>query len=203
MALRNSPNKNLKGFTSNDFVLGQPIRLPGEFFDENIDTDILCDPDSIVTKFGHYVTSLRFMPSRKNKRKSYLEKALFLPETTHVYVRNNSHRHPLQPTYQGPFKVISKNPKFFELGLRRDINKVSIDRLKSATLSFKNLNSHIESADNNFYSLAFSSPKERTPNDLCAGDPDVFNKSAVSPIVTSKDRATQRPLKFRDYYVNF
>ena len=204
MALRNSPKEDLKGFTPNDFVLGQPIRLPGEFFDENTDTDIPCDPDSIVTKFGHYVTSLRFMPPRKNKRKSYLEKALFLPETTHVYVRNDSHRHPLQPTYQGPYKIISKNPKYFELDLRRGIDKVSIDRLKSATLSFKNLNLHIDSADDNFYSLASSSPKEKTPNDLCAGDPDdIFNESAVPPIVTSKGRITQRPLKFRDYYVDF
>ena len=45
MALRNSPKEDLKGFTPNDFVLGQPIRLPGEFFDENTDTDIPCDPD--------------------------------------------------------------------------------------------------------------------------------------------------------------
>ena len=95
-------------------------------------------------------------------------------------MRNDSHRHPLQPTYQGPFKVISKNPKFFELDLRRGVDKVSIDRLKSATLSFKNSNSHIESIDDNFYFFASSSPKEGTPNNLCAGDPDdVCNESVV------------------------
>ena len=65
MALRNSPKEDLKGFTPSDFVLDQPIRLPGEFFDENTDTDIPCDPDSIVTKFGQYFTSLPFMPPRK------------------------------------------------------------------------------------------------------------------------------------------
>ena len=162
-------------------MLAQPIRLPGKFLDENTDTDIPGNPDSI-TKFGHYVASLRFMPLRENKRKSYLEKPFFLPETTHVYVRNDIPRHLLQPTYQGPFKVISKNPKYFELDLRLGIDKVSIKKLKSATLSFITLNSHIESADDHFYFPASSSPKEGTPNNLCAGDPDdVFNESAVPP----------------------
>ena len=77
------------------------------------------------------------MPPQKNKRKSYLEKALFLPETTYVYVRNDSHRHPLQPTYQGPFKVIIKKPKYFELDLRRGIDKISIDYLKVQHLVLK------------------------------------------------------------------
>ena len=77
------------------------------------------------------------MPPRKNKRKSYLEKAFFLPETTYVYVRNNSHRHPLQLIYQGPFKVINKNPKYFKLDLRRGIDKISIDYLKVQHLVLK------------------------------------------------------------------
>ena len=75
MALRNSPKEDLKGFTPNDFVLGQPIRRPGKFFDGNTDTGISGDPNSIVRKFGHYVTSLRFMPPRKNK--SHIWKKLF------------------------------------------------------------------------------------------------------------------------------
>ena len=78
MALRNSPKENVEGFSSNDFLLGQPIRISGDFFDKSFDTDIPNNPDSIVTKFGHYVKSLRFMPPRENKRKSYLEKSSIL-----------------------------------------------------------------------------------------------------------------------------
>ena len=77
MALRNSPKENVEGFSYNDLVLGQPIRIPGDFFDKSSDTDIPDNCDLIVTKFVRYVNSLRFMSPRENKRNSYLEKSYF------------------------------------------------------------------------------------------------------------------------------
>ena len=76
MALWNSPKKDLKGFYPNDFVLGQPIKLPGEFFNGSSDTDIPRDLDSITTKFGHYVISLCIKPPRKIKE-NHIWKKLF------------------------------------------------------------------------------------------------------------------------------
>ena len=174
------------------------MRLPGEFFDEISDTDIPDDPDLILTKFGHYVTFLHFMSQRKIKKSYIWKKTLFSSEITNV--RNDGHRCSVQPTDQGPFKVISKNQKYFELDSRRGTDKISIGRLKSGVLSFKNLNSCIESANDHFYSLASSSPKEGTSNNSCAGDSDdIFNESAVPPIVTTRGRTTRRLLKLRDY----
>ena len=114
--------------------------------------------------------------------------------------------------YQGLFEVITKTRNTLNstyaaarvFGIPgHGTDKVSIDRLKGAALSFKNLNSCIEPADDHFYSLAPSSPKEVTSNNSCAGDSDdIFNENAVPPKVKTRGRISRRPLKLRGYYVN-
>ena len=94
MALRNSPKDDLAGFSPNDMTLGHPIRLPGEFFDDSNGFEDT-DTNLFVSRFGRYVSSLCFMPPRRVNRKSHLDKALFAPETTHVYIRRDAHRTPL------------------------------------------------------------------------------------------------------------
>ena len=57
--------------------------------------------------FEHYVASLRFMPHGQVGKASYLDKNLFSPATTHVYVRvESSSPPPLQPEYQGPTQCL-------------------------------------------------------------------------------------------------
>ena len=77
-----------------------------------------------------------------------MDKSLFALETTRVYIRRDAHRTPLQPVYEGPFKVLKKFAKYFVVDLRRHVDNVSIDRLKSAALSFQNLNSSHPVAEN-------------------------------------------------------
>ena len=50
--------------------------------------------------------------------------------------------------YEGPFKVLKKFTNNFVVDLRRHVDNVSIDRLKSAALSFQNLNSSHPVAEN-------------------------------------------------------
>ena len=68
----------------------------------------------------------------KADRTSYLDKTLFSPATTYVYVRVDSHCSPMKPVYQGPYKVLTKFSKYFKLDTRHGINNVSIDRIKTA-----------------------------------------------------------------------
>uniref|UniRef100_A0A5S6QRB3 Uncharacterized protein n=1 Tax=Trichuris muris TaxID=70415 RepID=A0A5S6QRB3_TRIMR len=57
-----------------------------------------------------------------------------LRAATHVFVRIDSHRQPLQPPYKGPYRVLERGPKSFVLDLDGAIDSVSADRLKPAFL---------------------------------------------------------------------
>ncbi|KAL7725613.1 hypothetical protein ACLKA6_008025 [Drosophila palustris] len=55
-----------------------------------------------------------------------------LSQATHVFVRVDRVRAPLEPPYEGPFQVLDKQSKYFKVRLpTRDVN-ISIDRLKAA-----------------------------------------------------------------------
>ena len=66
-----------------------------------------------------------------------------LTDCTHVFVRNDAKKPPLQPTYNGPFKVVDCKPRHL-LSLVTMVEQiVSIDRLKPA-YSMASLDTHIE-----------------------------------------------------------
>ena len=96
-------------------------------------------------------------PPRQHNRLSYVEKALFLPETTHMYLRIDSHKPPLYSVHKGPFKVLDKSEKYFIIDFRTHTDKVTIDRLKSAELSVDELN---QDAFTNFIAM---SPSTQPP----------------------------------------
>ena len=53
-----------------------------------------------------------------------------LQTCTHVFVRHDAVKVPLQQTYDGPFLVIKRNEKFFTINKNGCSDTVSIDRLK-------------------------------------------------------------------------
>ena len=133
VALRNSPKEDLGNFSPTNFVLDHPIRLPREFLVVSNHDGPKSDPDAFVSKFGHYVASLRFMPPRQADRVSYLDKNLFSPATTHVYVRVDSHCSLLQAVCQGPYKVLAKFSKYFKIDMRHGITTFLLIALKWLT----------------------------------------------------------------------
>ena len=65
--------------------------------------------------------------------KSYIPKDL--KTASHVWIRVDRVRKPLEAPYQGPFKVLQKQPKFFIVELPSGKQEsVSVDRLKPAHL---------------------------------------------------------------------
>ena len=57
-----------------------------------------------------------------------------LHSSSHVFVRNDAVRKPLQPPYRGPFAVIRRNDKFFTIDINGKLENVSLDRIKPAFL---------------------------------------------------------------------
>jgi hypothetical protein len=54
-----------------------------------------------------------------------------LVKATHVYVRSPPAAPSLTPAYRGPFRVVSKETKFFKIVMGTRIESVSTDRLKA------------------------------------------------------------------------
>ncbi|GFX34116.1 hypothetical protein TNCV_1698642 [Trichonephila clavipes] len=90
--------------TPAELVFGTTIRLPLEMFDSS-------KPDDDVVNF--------FRNSR-------------LLEATHVFLRRDMLRRPLQQPYDGPFKVLQRKDKVFFLDINGKRVSVSIDRCKPA-----------------------------------------------------------------------
>jgi len=68
--------------------------------------------------------------SRNSKEKVFVQKEL--DTCTHVFIRNDTVRASLQPPYDGPFEVLKRNKKYFNVQLKNRKANISIDRLKAA-----------------------------------------------------------------------
>uniref|UniRef100_A0A669E6I5 Gypsy retrotransposon integrase-like protein 1 n=1 Tax=Oreochromis niloticus TaxID=8128 RepID=A0A669E6I5_ORENI len=115
------------GVSPAELVLGQPLRVPGEFL-----------PESPPPCFAPSVLSLR-PPRDSFSLPGPVHHCLpdtFVPRSLDssqfVFVRHDTHRPPLRPLYDGPFRVIQPGRKHFLLDFGGRQETVSIDRLKPA-----------------------------------------------------------------------
>ncbi|VDD84426.1 unnamed protein product [Mesocestoides corti] len=60
-----------------------------------------------------------------------------LPTRTHVFIRRDAVRQPLQPIYDGPFRVLRQEEKVFIVDHTGKEDAVSVDRLKPAFLDIE------------------------------------------------------------------
>lgn len=120
------------GISAAELTYGHNLRLPSDFF---------TSPSNQTDMDYDYVNQLRatinsVKPSQPtiphgNNRLIFIHKDLQTCE--HVFVRNDAVKKPLQPPYDGPYKVLERNNKIFKLQLpERRSATISIDRLKPA-----------------------------------------------------------------------
>lgn len=127
LGLRSAYREDLK-CSAADLVYGQPLRLPGEFFDA---------PSHVVDKtdFAQHLhqSFSRLRPPGVNhhsKPAVFVHKAL--RTCSHVFVRVDTVKRSLQQPYEGPYKVINRSEKHFEVLVSGKKQNISIDRLKPA-----------------------------------------------------------------------
>ena len=117
--------------TAAELVYGTSLRLPGEFFSPC--KDPTTNPASYVQKLKSTMETLRAVPTRPSSRPHpYVSEAL--SSASHVFVRHDAVKTPLQQPYDGPYKVIKRESKYFTLDIKGRQDTVLIDRLKPAHL---------------------------------------------------------------------
>ena len=116
--------------TTAEMVYGSPLRVPGEFMQPH-NPEAITDPATYAARLRSMMAKLSPAASRPATTTStYFPAALH--SCTHVFVRRDSVKKPLQPPYDGPFRVVSRTPKFYHLEMRGKVDTVSVDRLKPA-----------------------------------------------------------------------
>ena len=109
-----------------EMVYGTSLRIPGAFLTP---TEADVNDSHFVQRLKDTMAALRPVPAS-----SHASDGTFLhPDLvtcSHVLVRNDTVRKPLQPPYDGPFLVVKRTDKFFVVRLDRGDVTVSLDRLK-------------------------------------------------------------------------
>ncbi|BHF77486.1 hypothetical protein SprV_0602059200 [Sparganum proliferum] len=117
------------GCSAAKLVFGTTLRLPGEMVTPNSrGTDET--PNNLVHRLRQFMHSLSPVPPPTPTTESYVEKDL--DNCTHVFVRCDRVRQPLESPYEGPFRALAHNAKTCRI-LRCDMEDVvSVDRVKAA-----------------------------------------------------------------------
>ncbi|KAG7203882.1 hypothetical protein KM043_013243 [Ampulex compressa] len=115
------------GTTPAEMVYGAGIRLPAEFFaSQSIPT-----ASDFVQDLRTRISRLRAVPAtRHGERSTFVHKEL--KTSPYVFLRHDTVHKPLQPPYDGLYKVIERTDKKMKIQIGKNAVTVLIDRVKPA-----------------------------------------------------------------------
>lgn len=117
--------------SSAELLYGEPLRLPGELLHQETPTDITSDLTEYVSRLRKLISKLRPVPaSRHGHKHVFVFKDL--KTATHVYLRDDTIRGPLQPAYTGPYEIKERGKNTFKIIIKGKERTVTIERLKPA-----------------------------------------------------------------------
>ena len=130
LAWRNTVKEDI-GCSPAELVFGTPLSLPGEYFNDSLDT--ASKPSTpFIQELRHKMARLKYTPPRQQQTGTFIPQ--HLRDCKYVFVRNDTVRKPLTPAYQGPYKVIRHSNKHITIRRGNTTDTVSIDRTKPAFL---------------------------------------------------------------------
>ena len=131
LGIRSSLKEDL-GCTAAELVYGTTLRLPGGYFSPTPTPNSL-DATDYVQQLKFTMSKLRAVPPRLPSIQPFHVDPE-LDRQTHVFLRRDAVRTPLQSPYDGPYKVLNRTRKHFTLEIHGRHEIVFIDRLKAAHL---------------------------------------------------------------------
>lgn len=112
-----------------EIVYGTTLKLPGEFL---VDSKFIPQSD-FVKRLSRNMDLIRPVEtSHHTIRKPFIHPKL--NDATHVFVRKEGIKTSLNPPYNGPFMVLQRHNKHFQVNVNGKLQNISIDRLKPAFL---------------------------------------------------------------------
>lgn len=128
LGLRTSIKEDI-GATAAELVYGTTLRIPGEFF---ICEDMEPEPKMFVEKFREHIRKIRPTPTAHHeKRKVFVHKNLY--SCTHVFIRIDRVKKPLERPYEGPYRIVERiSDHVFKIDINGLETNVNVERLKPA-----------------------------------------------------------------------
>lgn len=128
LGLRTSIKEDIRASAA-EMLYGATLRLPGEFFVDNKAGE---EPQVFVERFRRFMRNVRSTPTaHHNKTRVFAHKTLHT--CSHVFVRFDEVRRPLEAPYRGPYEVIERLSKFvFKISVDGIPATISTERLKPA-----------------------------------------------------------------------
>ncbi|XP_059059368.1 uncharacterized protein LOC131852672 [Achroia grisella] len=125
LGIRSSFKEDLQASPA-DLIYGEPIRLPGEFFDRSSEGST--DVTDFLARLCTFAEKIKLIAaSRHRSDKIFIFNDL--ATTNYVFLREDALRSSLQPAYTGPYLVTHRGDKIFKLLVKGKEDTVSIDRL--------------------------------------------------------------------------
>lgn len=129
LGIRSAFKEDLQS-SSAELLYGEPLRLPGDFFDQSV-ANHTTDITDFSARLKSFAENLRPVATQHHSsKKVFVYKEL--ATCSHVFLREDALRGSLQPAYTGPYKVITRSEKYYKILIKGNNITVSVDRLKPA-----------------------------------------------------------------------
>lgn len=168
--------------TAAELVYGESLRLPGEFFSTK-STYSSAEVADFAARLRSHVANLAPLPTRWHSNKPFYVPRN-LKTANHVFLRQGQPLKSLEPPYSGPYKVVTRGDKTFQIEILGKTVTVTIDRLKPA------FTTKDEEAP-----IPVTVPAAAVPVAIPAAVPDMPKNADYGKITKSGRR-----VKFPDYY---
>lgn len=128
LGLRTCYKEDIQASTA-ELLYGKTLRIPGELFDHE---EMPNDPQYFVEPFRRMMQQIRPTPTAHHIRnKPFVYKDLYT--CSHVFLRDDTVKRPLEHPYSGPHKIIKRiSDRVFSIEVNGQIVTVTVDRLKPA-----------------------------------------------------------------------
>ena len=130
LALRNTHKEDMNASPAN-LVYGRDLIMPNELVMRPDSPKDL--PDDFAKKLGEVLSGVKSQPTKQHgEKESYIPKGLMTAKYVYQLVGQFAKK---GARYTGPYEVITRDSKTFQIKKDKDIHRVFIDQLKPAKLS--------------------------------------------------------------------